>query len=203
MSIPLDSLGVISGLGLGFLFGFVLESAGFGSACKLTAQLRFQDWAVFKVMFTAILVAAAGLYLLQALGQINLGNVFIPSVYLWGTLLGGVGVGAGMAVGGYCPGTSAVALFSGKLDGLLFLLGIGFGTLIFNGVYPYVGHWAYAQTGPSALTLPQFLHLPSAAVLAILAAILVGVGLLTRQRHRAPGTDREVDRSMDIAARRL
>ena len=44
------------------LFGYVLENAGFASPRKLTAQLRFSDWSVFKVMFTAIIVAAIGLY---------------------------------------------------------------------------------------------------------------------------------------------
>ncbi len=43
---------------LGFGFGFVLERAGFGSGCKLTAQFRLSDWSVFKVMFTAIVFTA-------------------------------------------------------------------------------------------------------------------------------------------------
>ncbi|WP_286737914.1 YeeE/YedE thiosulfate transporter family protein, partial [Thiomonas sp. SCN 64-16] len=127
MSFPLGYTGPVSGIILGLIFGYILENAGFGSGCKLTAQLRFKDWAVFKVMFTAILVSAGGLYLLQGLGVIAVDNMFVPSVFLWGSSLGGVLIGVGMAVGGYCPGTSIVALFSGKLDGLIFLLGIGIG----------------------------------------------------------------------------
>ncbi|MGC8507177.1 MAG: YeeE/YedE thiosulfate transporter family protein [Thiomonas sp.] len=180
MSFPLGYTGPVSGIILGLIFGYILENAGFGSGCKLTAQLRFKDWAVFKVMFTAILVSAGGLYLLQGLGLIAVDNMFIPSVMLWGTTLGGVGIGIGMAVGGYCPGTSVVALMSGKIDGLLFLLGIGIGTLGFNSVFSSIEGWAWKQTGPDGLTLPQLLHLPAWAVWGLLFAVLVIVGYLTR-----------------------
>ncbi len=68
---PLNDAGMVSGLVCGFLFGFVLENAGFGSPCKLTAQFSLRDWSVFKVMFTAIVVTAAGLWLLQLAGVLK------------------------------------------------------------------------------------------------------------------------------------
>jgi len=177
---PLNLAGPVSGLVLGFGFGFILENAGFGDPQRLTAQLRLTDWAVFKVMFTAIIVCAFFLDLASGLGLLKMGDVFIPSVYFWGTLLGGVGLGVGMAVGGYCPGTSIVGLVSGRLDGLLFLLGVGAGTLLFNGAYPSIKLWAYPKTGPNALTLPQLLNLPAWLILLTLLAVLVSVGWLTR-----------------------
>ncbi len=187
MSFPLGYTGPLSGIILGIVFGYVLENAGFGSGCKLTAQLRFKDWAVFKVMFTAIIVASGGLYLMQGLGLVNVVNdMFVPSVFIWGSTLGGVGIGAGMAIGGYCPGTSLVALFSGKLDGLIFLLGIGLGTLVFNGFSSSIESWAWRQVGPDSLTVPQLLHMPVWAVWALLFAILVGVGYLTRANPAFP-----------------
>ncbi len=185
MSFPLGYTGPVSGIILGLIFGYILENAGFGSGCKLTAQLRFKDWAVFKVMFTAILVSAGGLYLLQGLGLIAVDSMFIPSVMLWGTTLGGVGIGIGMAVGGYCPGTSVVALMSGKIDGLLFLLGIGIGTLGVISVFSSIEGWAWKQVGPDGLTLPQLLHLPAWAVWGLLFAVLVIVGYITRTNTSA------------------
>ena len=181
MSFPLGYTGPVSGIVLGMVFGYVLENAGFGSACKLTAQLRFQDWAVFKVMFTAIVVSSGGLYLLQGLGLVNVVNdMFVPSVFLWGSTLGGVLIGVGMAVGGYCPGTSMAALCSGRLDGLVFLLGIVLGTLGFNAGFESIKSWAWKQTGPDSLTLPQLFHLPTWAVLGLLLAALLVVGYFTR-----------------------
>lgn len=126
---------IFSGLLCGFLFGFVLENAGFGSPSKLTAQFRLSDWSVFKVMFTAIVVAATGLYVLQLAGLIQTDAIFVPSALLMAAGIGGVLVGAGFAIGGYCPGTSVVGLFSGRLDAAVFLVGLVIGTFAFAGLY--------------------------------------------------------------------
>ena len=42
---------------VGIAFGMTLESAGFGNSKLLAAQFYFKDMRVFKVMFTAIIVA--------------------------------------------------------------------------------------------------------------------------------------------------
>lgn len=184
MTLPLAFTGIASGLLCGLVFGFALERAGFASACNLTAQLRFKDWRVFKVMFTAIIVAAVGLYALQATGLMAKDDIYIPSVFLWATLLGGVGVGAGMAVGGYCPGTSVVGFFSGKIDGLVFFVGLILGTFVFAGAYDALEPMLEALPGPEAQTVPELLHLPAPVVLLMLVACLVGVGWLTRERKQ-------------------
>ncbi len=180
MTLPLELAGPVSGLALGGIFGFALERAGFASGCKLTAQLRFTDWAVFKVMFTAILVCAVGLDLLQLFGLMSKDDIFIPTTYFWGTLLGGVGVGAGMAIGGYCPGTSVVSFMSGRLDGLVFFAGIVLGTVGFAGAYTAVEPLLEALPGPEAQTVAELLHLPEWAVLLALAAVFAAVAWLTR-----------------------
>ena len=112
MSFPVYDAGIASGLLFGLLFGYILEKAGFGSPCKLTAQFRFRDWSVIKVMFTAIVVAAAGIWLMKTMGVIGPKSYFTPTTFLWATLLGGVLIGAGFALGGYCPGTSVVGATS-------------------------------------------------------------------------------------------
>ncbi len=185
MTLPLAMTGVASGLGCGLVFGFALERAGFASACNLTAQLRFKDWRVFKVMFTAIIVAAFGLYFLQLGGLMTKADIYIPSVFLWATMLGGVGVGAGMAVGGYCPGTSVVGFVSGKIDGLVFFLGLILGTFVFAGAYDAIEPILEAVPGPEAQTVPELLHLPTWLVLFMLLGCLIGVGFLTRERRPA------------------
>ena len=131
LQLPLNDAGIWSGLVCGALFGYVLEKAGFGSPCKLTAQFRLTDWSVFKVMFTAIVVAAGGLVLLQSVGLMPADSVYVPTAFLGAAALGGVLVGAGFAIGGYCPGTSVVGLVSGRLDALIFLVGLLIGTALF------------------------------------------------------------------------
>lgn len=182
MNFPLEITGVASGLACGLIFGFALERAGFASACNLTAQLRFKDWRVFKVMFTAIVVAAFGLYGLELAGLMSKTDIYVPTVYLWATLLGGAAVGIGMAVGGYCPGTSVVGFMSGKLDGLVFFIGLVLGTFVFAGAYTALEPMLEALPGPEAQTLPELLHVPTPVVLLALLACLVGVGWMTRDK---------------------
>lgn len=185
MTLPLEFTGIASGLICGLVFGFALERAGFASACKLTAQLRLRDWSVFKVMFTAIIVCAIGLYVLQVLGLMSKDDIFVPSAFFWATLLGGVGVGAGMSIGGYCPGTSVVGFMSGKIDGFIFFLGILLGTFGFAGAYTALEPLLHALPGPEAQTVPELLHLPAWLILLALAAVAALVGWLTREPSSA------------------
>ncbi|MDR9384184.1 YeeE/YedE thiosulfate transporter family protein [Ralstonia sp. 11b] len=141
MSFPANDAGLASGLLCGVLFGYVLENAGFGNPCKLTAQFKLSDWSVFKVMFTAIVVAALGLQILAQGGFVNLNNVFVPPAYLGAVAIGGTLLGAGFAMGGYCPGTSVVGLFSGRLDALLFGAGMVIGTGAFATLFRVVEPW--------------------------------------------------------------
>lgn len=189
---PLNDGGVISGLVCGALFGFVLENAGFGSPCKLTAQFRLTDWSVFKVMFTAIVVAAAGLYGLKLMGWINPDAVFVPTALVAASALGGVLVGSGFAVGGYCPGTSVVGLFSGRLDALLFIVGLLLGTFAFAGLYgpAIVAVMAMAEIDTGD-TFTDAWGIPEWVLIAVLGAALVGVfmaGSWFERRSRGPVT---------------
>lgn len=56
------------GLICGLVLGSVQERVVFGSATKLKEKLRFKKWAGFNARFTAIIVAAVGLYELQLVG---------------------------------------------------------------------------------------------------------------------------------------
>ncbi|GAB4214360.1 MAG: YeeE/YedE thiosulfate transporter family protein [Rhodoferax sp.] len=167
---------VVSGLLCGVLFGFVLENAGFGSPLKLTAQFSLRDWSVLKVMFTAIVVAAVGLWLAQGMGWVDADALFVPPALLLASALGGALIGAGFAVGGYCPGTSVVGLFSGRLDALVFLLGLLLGTFAFAGLYgPAVEAVLAMGEVESADALPDWLGVGQGWILIGLVACLVMV----------------------------
>jgi len=184
---------IVSGLLCGALFGYVLENAGFGSPCKLTAQFRLSDWSVFKVMFTAIVLAAIGLTALQAAGLISPDSLFVPSPYLGAAAIGGALVGAGFAVGGYCPGTSVVGLFSGRLDALVFLVGLLIGTAGFASSFDALEAWTTAGEVAST-TLPEALHVNAWLVNAVMVAAAVFVfwiGGRFERRLGGPVTARE------------
>jgi uncharacterized protein len=189
---PFNDAGIISGLTCGILFGFVLENAGFGSPAKLTAQFQLRDWSVFKVMFTAIVVAAFGLSGLKALGLMQADSIFVPTSLLMASAIGGAMVGAGFAVGGYCPGTSVVGMCSGRTDAIVFLVGLLLGTVVFAGFYgpaieAVMGMWEI-EAGD---TMTDAFGIPEWVMLGILAVSLVAVfyaGSWFERRHGGPVT---------------
>lgn len=173
---PLNDNGMVSGLLCGVLFGYVLENAGFGSPVKLSAQFKLTDWAVFKVMFTAIVVAAVGLWLLRIGGLLRPDSIAVPQAAMMAAAVGGALVGAGFAVGGYCPGTSVAGLFSGRLDALVFIIGVLLGTTGFAVFYGTAlrslkSAWLIAEGD----TFTDVYAVPEPVVLAILGVALIAV----------------------------
>ena len=131
--LPAHELGLVLAVLIGFGFGFVLERAGFGRANKLAAQFYGHDMTVFKVMFSAIVTAMLGVVLASAVGLADfkaLADHATSSTFLVPMIAGGFLLGAGFIVSGYCPGTSFVAMASGKLDGLMTVLGVIVGQVI-------------------------------------------------------------------------
>jgi len=139
---------------LGAGFGFCLERAGFGSARKLTAVFYLYDMAVVKVMFTAIVTAMTGLFVLSALGLLDLRELYLEPTNLAAQSLGGLVFGAGFVIGGYCPGTSIAAMATGRKDGMAFALGMLAGVYAYAEFTPGIDAWIKAgATGE--MTLPS------------------------------------------------
>jgi 3-mercaptopyruvate sulfurtransferase SseA/uncharacterized membrane protein YedE/YeeE len=128
----------LASLLIGLAFGVALERAGFGSSRRLAGIFYFRDMAVLKVMFTAVIVAMLGLSYAKAFGWVTTDNVyFLPTLYA-AQILGGLLFGIGFVMGGWCPGTAAVGLASGKMDALVFLVGAVGGSILYNELYPAV-----------------------------------------------------------------
>ena len=87
--------------------------------------------------------------------------------------MGGLLLGVGFVVGGYCPGTSIVSTATGKLDGLVFVLGFAAGTLGFALAFPLVkGLYTAGDLGTK--TLPQVLGIPYGIL--VFGVVLMAVG---------------------------
>lgn len=140
--------GLVVAMLIGIGFGFVLERAGFGTARVLSGQFYGHDMTVFKVMFSAIVTAMLGLVVLGGVGVVNLPSVLqtaTSGTFIWPMLVGGLVLGVGFIVSGYCPGTSLVASASGKIDGMMTFLGVILGSVLFGELYPLLG--SFAQSG--------------------------------------------------------
>jgi uncharacterized membrane protein YedE/YeeE len=168
-----DEASLLVAFAIGIGFGFFLERAGFGSARKLVAQFYLTDLAVFKVMFTAIVTAMLGVTYLAWLGILDLSLVYLVPTHWPAQVVGGLLLGVGFVVGGYCPGTSVAALATGKIDGLVYLLGIVAGTLTFAGLFPWL-RGLYLAGSAGVTTLPELLHLPYGLV--VFGVVLMALG---------------------------
>ncbi len=154
---------VIFGL-IGFAFGFTLEMSGFGDSRKLAAQFYFTELTVLKVMFTAIVTAMVLLFGAVGLGLLNFNLVWVNPTYLASGILGGLIMGVGFIVGGFCPTTSLASASTGKIDGMLFMFGGFVGAFLFGETEKYFDYW-YNNAGYfGRVTLDQVFGLPVGVV---------------------------------------
>jgi uncharacterized membrane protein YedE/YeeE len=158
-------------IGLGF--GFALERAGFGSARKLVSQFYLDDMAVFKVMFTAIITAMLGVTYLSWLGVLNLSLLYLVPTFLLPQVVGGLILGVGFVVGGYCPGTALAATATGRIDGVVYGIGLYAGTLLFAEAYPLFKP-LHTATPMGQITIPQYFDLPYGIV--VFAVVMMAIG---------------------------
>jgi len=157
---------------IGVFFGAVLEIAGFGNSRKLAAQFYFKDLTVLKVMFTAIVVAMVLIFGASAVGLLDYNLVWVNPTYLWPGIAGGLVMGVGFIVGGFCPGTSIVSAATGKLDGLFFVLGALTGILAFGEtVGLYEDFWYSSYLG--RFTLPDLFNAEAGVV--VLGVVLMAL----------------------------
>jgi uncharacterized membrane protein YedE/YeeE len=158
-------------IGLGF--GFALERAGFGSARKLVSQFYLNDMAVFKVMFTAIITAMLGVTYLSWIGVLNLSLVYLVPTFLVPQVVGGLVLGVGFVLGGYCPGTALAATATGRLDAVVYGLGLYAGTLVFAEAYALFKP-LHQVTPMGQVTIPEYFNLPYGVV--VFAVVLMAIG---------------------------
>ncbi len=168
-----DEVSLIVAFVIGIGFGFFLERAGFGSARKLCAQFYLTDLSVFKVMFTAIITAMVGIFWLSWAGLVDLSLVYITPTYILPQTVGGLILGVGFVIGGYCPGTSCVAATTGKLDALVYIAGIFAGTFLFGELYPLLAG-CYNSTPMGRMTIPQYFDLSYGLVVFLVVLMAIG-----------------------------
>lgn len=133
-----NELSILSALLIGMAFGYVLEQAGFSSSRRLAGLFYGYDFTVLRVFFTAAITAMAGTLLLGYAGILDLDLVYVNPTFLWPAVVGGVVMGLGFVLGGYCPGTSVCAAAIGKTDALVFVAGGFLGVFGYGEVYPAI-----------------------------------------------------------------
>jgi uncharacterized membrane protein YedE/YeeE len=176
----------------GVFFGLSLERGGLGNPHKLTGVFYLRDFTVPKVMFTAIVVASIGLYLLSDLHLLDLEKVYIIPTFFWPQIVGGALFGVGFVVSGYCPGTSMAGFATGRLDALVTMIGVGAGSLLFAVLYPFLEQF-YTSSDMGQTTLPKLAGVNPWVIIVPVIAFAVGMFLLMewyeKKQYRTPVKD--------------
>ena len=178
-----EQLNLVVALLLGIGFGFVLEQAGFSSSRRLAGVFYGYDFTVLRVFFTAAVTAMSGVLLLSSFGLLDAELIFVNPTWLYPAVLGGIIMGLGFILGGYCPGTSVCAAAIGKVDAMFFVGGGLLGVLIFGELFPlYKGFFISSALGP--VKVFQSLGISQGLFAFLMIAIAVGAFAVTTHIER-------------------
>ncbi len=176
---PLIPQGIIGGewnlviaVLIGLAFGFVLESSGFSSTRKLAGVFYGYDFVVLKVFFTAAITAMLGLLYFNYLGWVDINLIYVNPLFIDSAIIGGVIMGVGFIMGGYCPGTSFSGVAIGKIDAMVFTGGMFVGILIFAEAFPLLeGFYSKGFLGNIKITETLGISAPLFVFIVIMVAI--------------------------------
>jgi hypothetical protein len=174
---------LVRGLLTGIAFGVLLHKGRVTKYEVIVGQLLLRDFTVMKIMLTAIVVGAVGVYALVTVGVTVLD---VWPFQVAGVLVGAVLFGIGLAVFGYCPGTSVAASGTGARDAMVGVAGLATGAAVFVVAYPALRPVIEALGDLGALTIPAALGIPAWVAIAGLAAVAgLVLALVERLERRA------------------
>jgi uncharacterized membrane protein YedE/YeeE len=125
---------IVGGLLAGVVFGFLLQKGQVAKYRVILGQFLFTDYTVLKIMLTAIVVGAIGVWGMLQLGMIQ--HLHVKPAVLAANAVGGLIFGAGMSLLGYCPGTGVAAMGEGSRHARWGFAGMILGAAAFAAVFP-------------------------------------------------------------------
>ncbi len=187
MQLFADPLTLFYGALTGFLFGFLLQKGGVTRFKTILGQFLLTDFTVLKVMGTAIVVGAIGIFGMRALGMDV--SLSVRNALPVGNIVGGTIFGVGMVILGYCPGTAMAAIGDGSRHAIPGLIGGLVGASIYGHAHPWLAPHLTETVNLGKLSIDGTIGLSPWWVIAVLAAMaIVGFTLLERWERKRPRT---------------
>lgn len=140
---------ILGGLIAGVAFGFLLQKGQVAKYRVIVGQFLFTDYTVLKIMLTAIVVGAVGVWGMLQLGMIQ--HLQVKPAVLAANAVGGLIFGLGMALLGYCPGTGVAAMGEGSRHARWGFAGMILGAAAFAAAYPSLEK-GFMKLGEVAIT---------------------------------------------------
>jgi hypothetical protein len=174
---------LLLGLVTGIAFGFLLQKGRVAKFHVIMGQFLLRDWTVVKVMATAVAVGVVGVWFLV---QTGVATLHVKPAQFGGVILGGILLGAGLAVFGYCPGTSVAACGEGRRNAAVGVLGMLAGAATYVALYPALRPVIKGIADWGKITFPQLTYTPPWAwVAGLVGAVVLFLSVLGRFSHRA------------------
>ena len=163
-------MSLLYGLITGILFGLIMQRSGILTYEKQIGALRLIDMTVFKVMLSAIIVGAIGIYFFKDLGVIKLS---LKGTSIGAQVTGGLIFGVGWGMLGYCPGIAAGALGEGHLDALWGIFGMLFGGAVYAIIYPFMKKYIISIGSFGKISLPHALGINHWIVILVFSILTI------------------------------
>lgn len=126
---------IILAIVIGAAFGVALDRVGASNPTVINKMLNLTDLRLAKAIMLAIGLGSVLMFGGQMIGLVDVGHMSVKATYA-GVFLGGLLLGAGWAMAGYCPGTGVVAAASGRKDALFFVAGGLLGAAAYMVTFP-------------------------------------------------------------------
>lgn len=128
---------IILAIVVGAAFGATLDRIGASNPGYIITMLNLSNLHLMRTILMGIGVGSVLLFGGLLIGIVDVGHMSVKTAYA-GVFVGGILLGLGFAVAGYCPGTGLVAAASGRLDALFFIFGGLAGAAAFMGSYAWL-----------------------------------------------------------------
>ncbi len=124
-------------LALGAVFGVILSRSGAADYNYIQTMFLFESFQLYGIIGTAVVLTAAGLWLIKRRGTIATGvplSVQVKPLHR-GNVAGGLLFGVGWSMAGMCPGPILVNIGEGKMYALAAFAGALAGAGAFGVLY--------------------------------------------------------------------
>jgi uncharacterized protein len=166
---------IVIGLLMGTVFGVALEKSRVFEPGMIVGQMQLKNFLMLKVFLTAV---ATGALVIAALHGFGLVKLAPKATFYAADVVGGLMLGAGIALAGACPGTVLAQVGVGYRDALFTLLGGLAGATAFGYAEPVLKPVLMAS-GPGKITFMDLtgLSYPVMAIGLAVVLVLILVGL--------------------------
>jgi uncharacterized membrane protein YedE/YeeE len=167
---------VLIGLASGVVFGFALEKSRVFEPGVIVGQMQLRNFLMLKIFLAAVVT---GLLVLAVLNGVYGVKMHLKPLLFRADVIGGLILGAGIALAGACPGTSMAQLGAGYRDAWFVVLGGIAGAMAFGYFNEQIA--AVIPDKGDNVSFDRLLGLPFWMVALGLATVLT-VGLVVLER---------------------